>query len=162
MQGIQRIYNIFYVLIVVISTMGCQPIVVGMKESKDENALYNSSRKLYGVSVEWVVQETFKMDESPLDVEVSQDGSWIFVLTDRGNVLVYSANGGLIDRISVGLDVTGIKVGPGDEALLLISPGNKTVRLIELEFIRHIDVFDSPFKGPAYAPVVIVVFSDFQ
>jgi hypothetical protein len=112
--------------------------------------------------VEWDVQQKLKMDTPPLDVAVSTDGKWIFVLNDSGNILIYSLNGKLEDKISVGSHVDQIRVGPQDNLLLLSSRRNKTVELLAIDFIHKINISGSPFKGPEDAPVVIAVFSDFQ
>jgi len=39
---------------------------------------------------------------------------------------------------------------------------NKTVEIILLDFISSIDTAGSPFAGPAAAPVIVTVFSDFE
>jgi len=111
---------------------------------------------------EWDVQQKLKMDTPPLDVAVSRDGKWIFVLNDSGNILIYSSNGKLEDKISVGSHVDQIRVGPEDNLLLLSSRKNKTVEMLAIDFIHKISISGSPFKGPADAPVAIAVFSDFQ
>lgn len=112
--------------------------------------------------VEWDVKKTLKLENPPVDVAVSLNGRYVFVLTDQGSILIYSGDGKLEDKISVGRQVDGIKVGPEEDVLLLTSKKNKTVQVVLLEFIKDIDVANSPFKGPADAPVEIVVFSDFQ
>jgi len=111
---------------------------------------------------EWDVQQKLKMDTPPLDVAVSTDGKWIFVLNDSGDILIYSLNGKLEDKISVGSHVDQIRVGPKDNLLLLSSRKNKTVEMLAIDFIQKINISGSPFKGPADAPVAIAVFSDFQ
>lgn len=113
-------------------------------------------------SVEWNVQRTLKLENSPIDVAVSVNGRWIFVLTNQGNILIYSADGKLKDKIAVGNHVDGIKAGPKEDILFLTSRKNKTVQDIALDFVHNIDVSNSPFKGSTHAPVVIAVFSDFQ
>ena len=112
--------------------------------------------------VEWDVQEKLKMDTPPVDVAMSTDGKWIFVLDDAGNILIYSSNGKLEDKFSVGRRVDQIRVGPKDNLLLLSSRKDKTVELLAIDFIRKINTSGSPFKGSADASVVIAVFSDFQ
>jgi hypothetical protein len=112
--------------------------------------------------VEWDVQQKLKMDTPPVDVAVSTDGKWIFVLNDSGTILIYSSNGKLEDKISVGSHVDQIRVGPKDNLLLLSSRKNKTVELLTIDFINKINISGSPFKGSADAPVVVAVFSDFQ
>jgi hypothetical protein len=112
--------------------------------------------------VEWDVKKTLNLERPPVDLAVSLNGRYVFVLTDQGSILIYSGDGTLEDKISVGRQVDGIKVGPEEDVLLLTSKKNKTVQILLLEFIKDIDVANSPFKGPADAPVEIAVFSDFQ
>jgi len=113
-------------------------------------------------SVEWTPGRAFKIDESPVDVACSADGRWVFVLTDEGSLLIYSAEGKLADRIAVGTHVDSIKTGPKADILLLVSRKNKTVEEIVLDFIYDINISGSPFKGKDTAPVIITVFNDYQ
>ena len=112
--------------------------------------------------VEWDVVKTLKIEKTPIDVAISLNGRWIFVLTDQGEILVYSATGKLNSTISVERSADDIEVGPREEILLLISREHRTIQVLVLDFVQNIDVSGSPFKGPVDAPVVIVVFSDFQ
>jgi hypothetical protein len=113
-------------------------------------------------SVEWTPGRAFKLEKSPADVAFSADGRWVFVLTDEGNLLVYSAQGKLAESIAVGTHVDSISAGRKGHILFLISRKNKTVEEIVLDFIYDIDISGSPVKGKATAPVVITVFNDFQ
>jgi len=112
--------------------------------------------------VDWDVKKTLKIEKTPVDAAVSLNGRWVFVLTAQGSILIYSGDGRLEDEITVGNHVDGIKVGPEQDILLLTSRKNKTVEILVLDFIQNLDVSNSPFKGPADAPVTIAVFSDFQ
>ena len=112
--------------------------------------------------VEWDVRQLLKTDTPPIDVAVSRNGKWVFVLTAPGNILIYTPDGELKDKIVVGKHIDQIKTGPNEELLLLKSRKNKTVEILVLDFIRDINISGSPFKGPKDAPVVIAVFSDFQ
>ena len=123
--------------------------------------LLSLSSQIQG-AVEWDVKQTLKLQSPPVDVAVSLNGRMVFVLTDQGNILIYSGDGKLKDKISVGSHVDGLKVGPEEDILLLSSRKNKTVQILLLDFIQDIDISSSPFKGPANAPVEIAVFSDFQ
>lgn len=113
-------------------------------------------------TVEWDIQRTVTLDQVPRDVAVSVRGTWTFILTDGGNILIYSADGQLNGTIAVGTHVDAIKAGSQEESLFLVSRKNKTVQEIALDFVREIDVSNAPFMGPADAPVVIAVFNDFQ
>jgi len=112
--------------------------------------------------VEWDVKKTLKLESPPVDLAASLNGKYIYVLTDQGSILIYSVEGKLEDKISVGRQVDGIRVGPWEDVILLTSKKNKQVQILLLEFIQNIDLSNSPFKGPADAPVQIAVFSDFQ
>lgn len=112
--------------------------------------------------IEWDIQKTLKLDSQPLDVAVSKNGNSIFVLTKSGQILIYSSNGKLKDKIKIGNHVDQIKSGPTEEWLFLSSRKNKTVEILHVDFIQQIDISGSPFQGSENAPVAIVVFSDFQ
>ena len=93
---------------------------------------------------------------------VSPDGRRIFVLTEAGELLIYALDGGLQDSIVIGKHIDQIEMGPKEDLLLLKSRKNRTVEILVMDFIQKINTSGSPFKGPADAPVVITVFSDFQ
>jgi len=112
--------------------------------------------------VEAEFQRTLRLKETPVDLAVSQNGKWIFVLTQSGSIQIYTPDGRMEGQIAAGRKVDGIRVGPREDLLLLTSKEEKTVQIVVLDFIRHINVSGSPFKGPADAPVVIAVFSDFE
>jgi hypothetical protein len=112
--------------------------------------------------VAWDIQKTIKMDMPPVDVAVSEDGKRIFVLIETGEILIYTPDGKLQDKIGVGKHIDQIEVGPQEEMLLLKSRSNQTIEILAIDFVQNINISNSPFKGPADAPVVIAVFSDFQ
>ncbi|MGD9081375.1 MAG: hypothetical protein PVG96_18660 [Desulfobacterales bacterium] len=113
-------------------------------------------------NVEWNVYKTLKLDESPIDVAITPDGRRIFVLTDKGEVVIYSSAGKIEAQIDVGKHVDQLKLGPRGDSLILSSGQNKTVEIVTLDFIQQINVSGSPFKGPEDAAVVIAVFDDFE
>lgn len=113
-------------------------------------------------AVEWDVTKTLNIKKTPLDVAVSVNGRWVFVLTQEGSILIYSGDGKLEDEVSVGKHIDGIEVGPEEDILLLSSRKNKTVQILLLAFIQNFDISNSPFKGRVDAPVEIAVFGDFQ
>ena len=113
-------------------------------------------------TVEWDVAGTLNLKEKPRDAAMALNGKWIFVLTDKGEILIYSSDGKLEDTISVGEGVEGIKVGPRDDVLLVTNAEDKTVKIIILDFIQQINLSGSPVKGNPDAPVAIVSFTDFQ
>ena len=113
-------------------------------------------------TVEWDVAGTLNLKEKARDAAMSLDGKRIFVLTEKGEILIYSSDGKLKDTISVGKSVEGIKAGPREDVLLLTSGKAKTIQIITLNFIQEINVSGSPFKGKAEAPVAVATFNDFE
>lgn len=99
---------------------------------------------------------------SPLDVAVSWDSRWVYILTNKGELFLYSEDGQLQKRVNVGRDVVSIEAGPSDGWLLLSDRKSKTIRLVSLNLKYDIELSGSPSKGPANAPVVVAVYSDFQ
>jgi hypothetical protein len=120
------------------------------------------TQSLAMASVEWNIYKTLKLNTQPLDVAVSKNGNSIFVLTKSGKILIYSPDGKLKDTMDVGNHVDQIKSGPTEEWLFLSSFKNKTIEILHVDFVQHIDISGSPFKGLENAPVAIAVFSDFQ
>jgi len=112
--------------------------------------------------VEMTIARTLNLEETPLDTAMSAGGKYIFVLTDKGKVLVYTTDGKLSDTIPVDKSIDSIKAGPREEILLLVSSKKKTVQVAVLEFVQEINVTGSPFRGTADAPVIIALFTDFQ
>jgi DNA-binding beta-propeller fold protein YncE len=113
-------------------------------------------------TVEWELLNTLKLDAPPLDVAISPDGNTVFVLTHEGNIHIYEVNGRLTGKIEVGEKIDQIKLGPKGTHLFATSRQNKTVKVIELDFIKQISIKGSPYKGIEDAPVVIADFSDFE
>ena len=113
-------------------------------------------------TVEWDVAGTLNLQEKPRDAAMSLNGKYIFVLTDKGEIHIYSSDGNLEGTIFVGEGVEGIKVGPRDDILLVTNAKDKTVQIIILDFIQQINLSGSPVKGNPDAPVAIVSFTDFQ
>ncbi len=113
-------------------------------------------------SVESNVILTLNLESPPLDVAVSPDGEKLYILTDNGKILIYSAKGKITDTLKVDNDIDAIRISRTGDVLFLSSQKSKQVQVVLLDFIQVIDVTGSPYKGPDNAPVVITVFSDFQ
>jgi hypothetical protein len=113
-------------------------------------------------TVELNVANTLNLTETPRDTAMSLNGKYIYVLTVKGEILIYASNGKLKEAISVGEQVDSIKVGPREDILLLTSGKEKTVQIILLDFIQEINIAGSPVKGNPDAPVVVATFNDFQ
>ena len=112
--------------------------------------------------IQWEVANTLNIEGKPMDMVVSPDAKYIYVLTNGGNIHIYLTNGELVDTIKVGQDLNRIYLGPKGEYLFASNPKKNTVKIIKLSFIHKIEAINSPRKGNKDAPVIISVFSDFQ
>lgn len=115
-----------------------------------------------GAAVEWDLRTTLPTNETPLDVAVSEDGKYTFVLLENGRVEIFLESGKLEDTIDTGIPAVSITVAPAGDKLYMTDRSGKAVKVVALDFIQPINTAGAPFKGPESAPVVVAVFSDFQ
>ena len=106
--------------------------------------------------------KTFKLDAKPIDMTTTADGKYTFVLAEGGKVLVLDKSGTVKDTLSVKESVVSIGTSPSGDFLLLADSKSNTLEIVRISFVVDIDITGLPFKGPANAPVVIAVFSDYQ
>jgi protein-disulfide isomerase len=112
--------------------------------------------------VDWKIQSALQLQEAPVDIQMSRNGEWFYVLTDSGHLLIYSSEGIFNGRIEVGQAFDQVAAGPTEDTLFLSSRRDKRIETIEVSYTLPIDISGSPFRGPADAPVVIVEYTDFQ
>lgn len=96
-----------------------------------------------------------------LDLAVSADGRYQFVLLKKGKVLVLASDGRSMGTVKVPAGTEQIAAAPQGDRLYVSGAGG-SLQTVALDYIYDIDTVGSPFKGPADAPVEIVVFDDFQ
>jgi DNA-binding beta-propeller fold protein YncE len=113
-------------------------------------------------AVEWEIIQRLNTGARPVDVAVSADGRAVFVLTEEGTVSIYTAEGALSEKISLGYPAERIAVAPDGERIYVTSRQGRRVDVVQIDYVREIDVSGAPFRGRENAPVTIVVFSDFQ
>lgn len=115
-----------------------------------------------GADVDWSEKAELNLESSPLDVAVSLDGEWLFVLTP-GQLLVYTGpENKLLKQIPVDGHFDRLTHSARDNTLVLSSSSDKNLKFIELELVHEFDVAGLPFKGPENAMVTVVVFGDYQ
>src|SRR3989339_261890 len=117
--------------------------------------------------VDWEISNTLKTPAAPLDIAASLDGKWTFVLAEGGKLLVYSEKGVLEETIAVdpamdSIASSGLHAANLPDRIYLSSGKNKSVQTVTLDFSVPINIQGAPFLGPENAPVVVVVFSDFE
>ena len=106
--------------------------------------------------------KTLKLEAKPIDLTVSADGKYTFVLAAGGKVLIYDNTGQLKDTLKVSDSIVSIGTSPNGDYLLLADNKENTLQVLQISYIVDIDISGLPFKGPADAPVVIAMFSDYQ
>ncbi|MDF1526686.1 MAG: hypothetical protein RRA15_09190 [bacterium] len=115
-----------------------------------------------GDSFSIMKEQELHLFSEPLDLAISSDGSWTFVLTKSGMVTIYGASGDLIQSLKVGKGYNSIEYSPTGNKLLLSGSGKQELKILTLSMLYELDYKGSPFKGPPNAPVTIAVFNDFQ
>lgn len=113
-------------------------------------------------ALEWEILKSLNTGARPVDVAVSADGKSVFVLTEDGIVSIYTGDGALTDKITVGGQAERIAVAPDGDRLYVTQRQGRRVDVIQLDYVREINLSGAPFKGREQAPVTIAVFSDFQ
>jgi hypothetical protein len=106
--------------------------------------------------------KTFKLEAKPIDMATSADGQYTFVLTEGGKVFILDRSGTLKDTLTVNESVMSIGTSPKGDLLLLADSKENTLEVVKISFVVDIDIAGLAFKGPADAPVVLAVFSDYQ
>jgi len=101
-------------------------------------------------------------DAKPVAVATSFEKNLAFVLADDGTVHVFSQDGSTVGAIPVGRAATAIAVSVRGDLLYVTEADTKKIRILAVDFLSEFDLTDSPFLGPADAPVVVVDFSDFE
>ncbi len=108
------------------------------------------------------IRKTIQLENAPVDMVASRNGRYIFVLTDNGEIQIYTASGILDDTIQVGKGVVQVIPGAREDMLFLRNRADKTIRMITFDSVKNIKIEGAPFTGAEKAPVTIVLFSDFQ
>lgn len=107
-------------------------------------------------------QQDMHLFSEALDLTVSSDGMYTFVLTKNGMVTIYSASGELVQSFKAGKGYDSIQYSAAGNRLLLSGASEKNVKILTLSMIFELDYKGSPFKGADGAPVTIAAFDDFQ
>lgn len=112
--------------------------------------------------LEWKETRELKLENSPLDVVLSEDGQWTFILSP-GKVMVYqSSNDKVSQTIPVEKSFDRLSFASKSKQLILTSSSQNIAQIIQLDVVQQIDVSESPFKGNKNAPVIIAYFTDYQ
>ena len=108
------------------------------------------------------VVRTLQLKTTPVDLAITGNGRYIYVLTADAKLQIFNNTGELHDTVAVDQGVDRIQVGPGEDRLYLINSAGNRIQVLDLVFIQEIPVDGSPTRGTMDAAVAVVVFTDFQ
>lgn len=112
--------------------------------------------------VQWKTLTHLRLNEKPLDVDVSLDGENLYILVE-GKLIIYSlteAKGKYTIPVNKSLDT--LKISEANGSVVLLSTAENLIEIIQLQFIPQFDVSGLPFRGADKAPVIIVTFIDYR
>ncbi|CAN2041785.1 Thioredoxin domain-containing protein [Candidatus Magnetomoraceae bacterium gMMP-15] len=112
--------------------------------------------------LEWTSIKEHSLSASPLDMAVSEDEKWIFILTS-GSILVYSIDKDeLIKEIQVDKSFDKIILSPKKDRLILSSLLERKVKIIKIDKIYEISSSGLPFLGNEKALVTVAIFIHYK
>lgn len=112
--------------------------------------------------IEWDIQKTLTLDDTPLDVAYSLYGAKAYVLCKK-NLLIYDLESGKVtDKIPLETEFSKIAVTPNQDLVYLTDVQGKKISVLSISNVYTIDIGQSPIIGPKDAKVNIVAFLDFQ
>ena len=120
------------------------------------------SSSLAVAEVEKGASRSIKLDAKPIDMTTTADGKYTFVLAEGGKVLIIDSSGTVKDTLKVSDSAISIGTSPDGSYLLLADSKSNTLEVLQISFVVDVDISGLPYKGPADAPVVIAMFSDYQ
>ncbi|MBU4153354.1 MAG: thioredoxin domain-containing protein [Proteobacteria bacterium] len=107
------------------------------------------------------VDKTYNAPVAPLDLAVSSDGNYTFILGANGKIIIYT-KAGEKEELSVGGDFDRIVTSGDGDKIWLSNQKTKEIKEVYIDFVKKLTSDGSPFLGDDKAPVVITIFSDFQ
>lgn len=102
------------------------------------------------------------MTAEPLDVAVSADGLWIYILTDGARLHIHTRDGEPKGTVAVPEGVRRIAGAPDEDVVLLANPATRTVEMVRVNLEHTFTSEGSPTMGPTEAPVTLTLFTDFE
>ena len=116
----------------------------------------------FGEDIDWRLIKKVSLNDPPIDISTSLDGSHIFILTANA-VLIYSRTvDKIVNRIPVNKAFDKISFSKGRNEFILTSTTSKSLNIIKIYPIYQINIDGLPFLGPSNAPVTVVVFDDYR
>lgn len=111
--------------------------------------------------VMWDMQDGIALEDKPLDVAVSKDGT-AYILCKKSIVIYSPREKKITDTIPITDNFSQIALTPDGEHLLLTDTDKKHVSIMEVLQVYDIEIGQSPIIGKPDAPINIFAFMDYQ
>jgi len=108
------------------------------------------------------VLNRIELEAAPLDVAVSDDGLWVYVLTEGARLYIYTREGEQKGSVAVPEGSQRIAVSPIQDILVLTNSLDRTLQTVRINLEHTFSLEGSPSLGPEDAPVTLVEFTDFE
>jgi protein-disulfide isomerase len=112
--------------------------------------------------IEWDIQKTLTLDDTPLDVAYSIYGAKAYVLCKKSLLIYDLESGKLSDKIPLEAEFSKIAVTPNQDLVYLTDVAGKKISVLSISNVYTIDIGQSPIMGDKDAKVHIVAFLDYQ
>lgn len=112
--------------------------------------------------VEWEALENIPLDDTPLDMAITNDGLTIYILGTKMLYLYSSQERKITEKIPLQEKADRMVLSPDGERVYLTNPETKKVVVLRISPIVDFKVSQSPVIGQENAPVTLVAFLDFQ
>jgi thiol-disulfide isomerase/thioredoxin len=116
----------------------------------------------FGADIDWRVIKQVSLNDPPIDITTSPDGSYVFILTS-GAILVYSrADDKIVNRIPIDKAFDRISFSTSTNEFVLVNTTLKTIDFIKIYPISQVNMDGLAFVGPPNAPVTVAIFDNYQ
>ena len=112
--------------------------------------------------IEWDIQKTLTLDDTPLDVAYSIYGAKAYVLCKKSLLIYDLESGKLSDKIPLEAEFSKIAVTPNQDLVYLTDVAGKKISVLSISNVYTLDIGQSPIMGDKDAKVHIVAFLDYQ
>ncbi len=112
--------------------------------------------------VEWDIVENIPLQDKPLALTMSRDGTTTYILCEKSIVIFSAQDQKITDTIPITGGFTGIAMSPSGQHLFLTDAKSNRMTIMQLSETFEMKIGRSPVIGNPDAPVSIFAFFDFQ
>ncbi|UCD71268.1 MAG: hypothetical protein JSW70_09755 [Syntrophobacterales bacterium] len=111
-------------------------------------------------NVDWTTSGQFHLKAPALDMYVSADRKWFYILS-KGEIAVYSfADGKIVNRITIDKAFDRMIYLQEKNSLVVTSRSGNALQTIHLKLM--FSTSGLPYKGSEHAPITVAIFSSYQ